>query len=250
MIINGNCIEVMQNFEAETFDLIFADPPYNLGLKNQLKRPDGSEYDGLLETAWDKFLNLAEYEQFTLDWLTAAKRVMKRKSSLWVSGTYHNLFIVGHCLLKLEFEILNHIVWIKDNPTPQFSGTRFCQSHESLIWCKKKKGVHYFNYQQLKKENGNKQARADWYLPLLNGDEKIYHNGSRLNQAQKPENLLYRIIVSSSKEGDKVLDPFCGTGTTGVMCEKLNRDFTGIELDLNQVKLAEGRINNTHKFLY
>lgn len=248
MVIQGNCIEVMGTMRDESFDLIFADPPYNLGLKKKLKRPDGSHYVDLLESKWDKFSNLEEYELFTECWLTQVKRLMKRKSSLWVSGSYHNLFIVGHYLLKLNFEILNHIVWIKDNPVPQFSGTRFCQSHESLIWARK--GTHYFNYQQMKKDNGGKQLRADWYLPTLRDDEKIFSTNGRINQAQKPEHLLYRIITATSKKGDSVLDPFCGTGTTGKVCIQLGREFIGIELDPIQAGIAEQRIQSTVELLF
>lgn len=250
MVIQGDCIEVMQNLDSKSVDVIFADPPYNLELKKELKRPDGSHYDDLLEQTWDKFSNLEEYEHFTEQWLSQVKRLMKKKSSLWVSGSYHNLFIVGHYLLKLEFEILNHIVWIKDNPVPQFSGTRFCQSHESLIWAKLKGGTHYFNYQQLKRENGNKQLRADWYLPTLRDDEKMFGENGRVNQAQKPEHLLYRIIVASSKKGDLILDPFCGTGTTGKVATELGRQFIGIEKDPVQAQVAEQRIQSTMELLF
>lgn len=249
MIIRGDCIQVMQDLDCK-FDLVFADPPYNLGLKNKLKRPDGSDYQDLLDSTWDKFDSLEQYEQFTEKWLTQVKRVMKKKSSLWVSGSYHNLFIVGNYLLKLNFEILNHIVWIKDNPTPQFSGTRFCQSHESLLWAKLKGGTHYFNYKELKKNNGNRQVRADWYLPTLREDEKIMTSDGRVNQAQKPEHLLYQIIMSSSKENDLVLDPFCGTGTTGKVCTQLGREFVGIEKDPKQADIAEQRIWNTMRLLF
>lgn len=230
--------------------MAYADPPYNLGLKKELKRPDGSHYDDLLEQQWDKFKTLEEYEHFTEQWLTQVKRVMKKKSSLWVSGTYHNIFVVGHYLLKLDFEILNHVIWIKDNPVPQFTGTRFCQSHESLIWAKLKGGTHYFNYRQIKKDNGNKQLRADWYLPTLRDDEKILSVNGRVNQAQKPEHLLHRVITASSKKGDLILDPFCGTGTTGKVCVELGREFIGIEKDPTQAQVAEQRIQETVELLF
>ncbi len=247
-VIQGDCLIEMEKLEPESFDLIFADPPYNLGLKKELKRPDGSHYDDLLDSKWDKFENLESYEKFTEQWLTQVKRLMKRKSSLWVSGSYHNIFVIGHYLLRLNFEILNQIVWIKDNPVPQFSGTRFCQSFENLIWARK--GTHYFNYQQMKKDNGNKQLRADWYLPTIRDDEKIFSKNGRVNQAQKPEHLLYRILTATSKEGDRVLDPFCGTGTTGVVCAKLKRNFVGIELDSVQAEIANNRIQQTMELLF
>ncbi|RJQ27296.1 site-specific DNA-methyltransferase [Candidatus Parcubacteria bacterium] len=246
MILQGDCIEVLSQIEDETVDLAYADPPYNLQLKNPLKRPDGTTYENLVDTDWDRFSSLDVYEEFTKQWLTQVRRVMKRKSSLWVSCTYHCSFIIGYTLMKLNFEILNHIVWIKDNPTPNFSGTRFCQSHESLIWCKKKGGTHYFNYQFLKKENNNKQPRAEWYLPGPSQlqKEKIVVNGKRINAAQKPSSLLYKVIVSSSKEGDLVLDPFMGIGTTGLVCQRLKREFLGIERDIEQVKIAKQRLES------
>lgn len=247
MVIRGDCIEVMQAMKDESFDLIFADPPYNLQLKGKgLKRSNNTFYNSIAETQWDKFESLEEYEHFTEQWLIEVRRLMKRKSSLWVTGTYHNIFVIGHYLLKLNFEILNQIAWIKSNPTPQFSGTRFCQSIENLIWAKKKKGIHYFNYQGMKKENKNRQMKSDWYIPSLKDSERI----GRFNISQKPEELLYRVIIASSKKGDSVLDPFCGTGTTGKVCAQLGREFTGIELDPIQAGIAEQRIQSTVELLF
>lgn len=250
MVIEGDCIEVMATLAPESIDLIFADPPYNLGLKKELKRPDGSLYEDLLESAWDKFENLETYEQFTIAWLTQVKRLMKKKSSLWVSGSYHNIFVIGHYLLKLDFEILNHVVWIKDNPTPHFSGTRFCQSHESLLWARLKGGTHYLDYKTLKQNNGNRQLRADWNLPALRSDEKVYHHGKRVNQAQKPEHLVRLIISATSKPGQVVLDPFLGSGTTGKVCVELGRDFIGIDKDPVQINLARRLIESSSPLLF
>lgn len=245
MIIHGDCIEVLKEYPPETFDLVFADPPYNLNFDG-VSRPKGGNHHVVTED-WDNFESAEQYEQFTQNWLTQVRRVMKKKSSLWVTGTYHNIFIVGYYLLKLKFEILNDIIWIKDNPPPNFSGSRFAAAHETLIWCRKKKGIHTFNYAELKEANGNKQIRSDWYIagPSLVQKEKIMDNGKRLNSTQKPSSLLYRVIMASSKEGDLVLDPFCGSGTTGRVCKRLNREFVGIEKDLHQVEIATQRIELT-----
>lgn len=248
MIHQGNCIEVLQTYPDESFDLAFADPPYNYQSKTKLVRPEGGNYVGIAKEEWDKFSTFEEFDTFTISWLSQVKRVLKKKGSLWISGSYQSIYRVGYHLQNLGFWIMNEIIWEKPNPTPNFTGTRFCAAHENLIWCAKSKKDHpYFNYKLLKKENGNRQLKSVWNLP---SPQKIKENDSQVNVAQKPEELLYLILRATSKEGDRVLDPFCGTGTTGVMCEKLGRQFVGIEIDKKQAKLASQRIGLTDKLLF
>jgi len=235
----------MATLPAESVDLVFADPPYNLQLQNDLKRPDDSKVDGVTDD-WDKFASFKEYDEFTHAWLKACKRVMKPSATLWVIGSYHNIFRVGAILQDLDFWILNDVVWRKSNPMPNFRGRRFTNAHETMIWASRDPGGkgYTFNYEALKAGNDDVQVRSDWTFPLCTGEERLKNaDGKKLHPTQKPEALLARVILSSSRPDDLVIDPFSGTGTTGAVAKKLGRRFIGFERDPDYAKAAIKRIN-------
>ena len=243
-IIVDDCVKVMNEMEENSVDLIFADPPYNLQLGDALTRPDNSNVNGVYEE-WDSFESMAAYDEYTRNWMTAARRVLKEDGALWVIGSYHNIFRVGHILQDLGFWILNDIIWNKVNPMPNFKGTRFTNAHETLIWASKNPNSKYtFNYEAMKALNEDTQMRSDWSIPLCTGKERLKDaQGEKLHPTQKPEALLYRVIMSSTKVGDLVLDPFFGTGTTGAVAKKLGRNFIGIEKDATYAAGAKVRID-------
>ncbi|MFI3241042.1 MAG: site-specific DNA-methyltransferase [Alphaproteobacteria bacterium] len=243
-IINDDCIKVLNQMEENSVDLIFADPPYNLQLGEALTRPDNTNVSGVFDN-WDSFNDDEAYEEYTKQWLTAARRVLKDDGAIWVIGSYHNIFKVGYWLQKLGFWVLNDVIWNKSNPMPNFKGTRFTNAHETLIWASKNpKSKYCFNYEAMKTLNEDVQMRSDWTLPICTGKERLKDGeGHKLHSTQKPESLLYRVIVSSTKVGDVVLDPFFGTGTTGAVAKKLKRNFIGIEKEKAYIKAAQDRIN-------
>jgi DNA modification methylase len=241
-IILGNCIEVFETLPQGSIDLIFADPPYNLQLQNELFRPDQSRVNGVEDT-WDQFESFEAYDRFSREWLSACRRVLKDTGTLWVIGTYHNIFRLGAILQDLDYWILNDVVWVKSNPMPNFRGVRFTNAQETLIWAQKRRGASYtFNHQDIKALNGDLQMRSDWHLPLCTGRERIKVNGSKAHAAQKPETLLYRVVLSSTNPGDVILDPFFGTGTTGAVAKKLHRHWIGVERDPKYAEIARQRI--------
>ena len=242
-ILIGDCVVEMSRLPAASVDLVFADPPYNLQLKNSLKRPDDSDVDAV-DDAWDKFASFAHYDGFTRAWLIACRRLMKPTATLWVIGSYHNIFRVGTILQDLGFWILNDVVWRKLNPMPNFRGRRFTNAHETLIWAAREPSAKYtFNYEALKAGNDDVQARSDWTLPLCTGDERLKNGtGKKMHPTQKPEALLARVLLASSRAGDVVLDPFFGTGTTGAVAKRLRRNFIGIERDRDYAAAAEARL--------
>ncbi len=248
-IILGNSFEIMKTIPDKTIDLIFADPPYNLQLKDKLYRPDQTNVEAVTEE-WDKFSTYKEYDFFTETWLKESKRILKDSGSLWVIGSYHNILRTGAIIQNLGFWILNDIIWHKTNPMPNFRGTRFTNAHETLLWCATSRDAKYtFNYQNLKELNDGKQMRSDWYIPICNGKERIRENDkSRSHPTQKPEALLYRILLASSKKGDLIVDPFLGTGTTAVVAKKLQRNFLGIDQDKKYIQIAKKRLNNTKSY--
>jgi site-specific DNA-methyltransferase (adenine-specific) len=240
--INGDCIEVLSGLPACSVDLIFADPPYNLQLRNDLWRPNSTRVDGV-DDEWDRFSSFAEYDAFTRQWLAACRRVLKDTGTIWVIGTYHNIYRVGAILQELGFWILNDVVWVKSNPMPNFRGVRFTNAHETLLWAQKVRGGRYtFNHHAMKALNGDLQMRSDWRLPLCMGKERIRVNGKKAHTTQKPERLLERVILSSSNPGDLVLDPFFGTGTTGAVARHYRRHWIGIERKPEYVEIARERI--------
>ena len=234
----------MAKLPAASVDLVFADPPYNLQLKGELKRPDESHVDAV-DDDWDKFSSFAAYDDFTRAWLLACRRVMKPSATIWVIGSYHNIFRVGAVMQDLGFWLLNDIVWRKSNPMPNFRGRRFTNAHETMIWAardEKAKG-YTFNYEALKAANEDVQARSDWLIPLCTGEERLKgKDGKKVHPTQKPEGLLARVLLSSSKPGDLVIDPFNGTGTTGAVAKRLGRRYIGFERDQTYATAAEARI--------
>src|SRR5215469_6909914 len=243
-VLEGDCIETMRALPDACADLIFADPPYNLQLKNELRRPDNSKVDAV-DDGWDQFASFAEYDRFTRAWLTEARRLLKDGGGLWVIGSYHNIFRVGAILQDLDFWILNDVVWRKTNPMPNFRGRRFTNAHETMIWASKSRDQksYTFNYEAMKSLNDELQMRSDWVLPICAGAERLKdRDGEKAHSTQKPESLLHRVIVSSTKPGDLVLDPFFGTGTTGAVAKRLGRHFIGLERDPRYVRLARKRI--------
>ncbi len=243
-ILTGDCVAGMAKLTAGSVDLVFADPPYNLQLQGDLKRPDDSRVDAV-DDAWDKFSSFSAYDDFTRAWLTACRRVMKPSATLWVIGSYHNIFRVGAILQDLGFWILNDVVWRKSNPMPNFRGRRFTNAHETLIWAAREAGAkgYTFNYEALKAGNEDIQVRSDWTIPLCTGEERLKGgDGRKLHPTQKPEALLARVILSCSRPDDLVLDPFCGTGTTGAVAKRLRRRFIGFEREEAYVAAARERI--------
>lgn len=245
-VIQGDCIDVLNRLPEKSIDVIFADPPYNLQLGGELHRPDNSRVDGV-EDEWDRFDSFAAYDKFTHDWMSAARRVLKDTGTLWVIGSYHNIFRVGTAVQDLGYWILNDVIWRKSNPMPNFRGTRFSNAHETLIWCAKSEDQksYTFNYDALKVLNDDLQMRSDWLLPICTGNERLKQDGKKAHATQKPESLLHRILIASTNAGDVVLDPFFGTGTTGVVAKKLGRHFVGIERDASYVPLAMKRLEKT-----
>jgi modification methylase len=246
-IIHGDCLEILADFPPESIDLVFADPPYNLQLHQDLWRPNQTKVEAVDE-AWDRFKNFESYDEFTRAWLIACRRVLKPTGTLWVIGTYHNIHRVGAVLQDLNFWILNSVLWVKTNPMPNFRGVRFTNAHETLIWAQKERGASYtFNHHAMKSLNGDLQMRSDWYLPLCSGKERLREDGQRVHPTQKPEALLYRVLMASTEPEDIVLDPFMGTGTTGVVAKRLHRRWIGIEQEERYVKLARQRIAKVEK---
>ena len=242
-IIKGDSIESMRSLPDNSIDVIFADPPYNLQLKNDLSRPDSSKVNGVTE-GWDRFKSFEEYDKFTKDWISEAQRILKPEGTIWVIGSYHNIFRVGNAMQNLGFWILNDIIWHKSNPMPNFKGTRFTNAHETIIWASKNHNSKYnFNYHAMKSLNEGIQMRSDWYIPICSGGERIKDsNGNKIHSTQKPEALLYRVLLSSSKKDDIILDPFFGTGTTGAVAKKLGRNFIGLEREDIYINAAKKRI--------
>src|SRR5689334_7723987 len=242
-IVVGDCVAEISKLPAESVDLVFADPPYNLQLQGDLRRPDDSRVDAV-DDDWDKFSSFAAYDDFTRAWLMACRRIMKPAATLWVIGSYHNIFRVGAILQDLGFWILNDVVWRKTNPMPNFRGKRFTNAHETMIWAAKSARQPYtFNYEAMKALNDDLQMRSDWTLPICAGAERLKSaDGAKAHSTQKPESLLHRVIVASTKPGDVVLDPFFGSGTTGAVAKRLGRRFIGLERDPDYVRLARKRI--------
>ena len=246
-IVNGNSLEILKTIPGKTFNLIFADPPYNLQIGKNLKRPDDSKVNGVKDK-WDKFKSFQDYDNFCKKWLYECKRILKDNGSIWIIGSYHNIFRIGYHVQNIDYWILNDVIWKKNNPMPNFKGTRFTNAHETLIWASKnKKSKYTFNYQSLKCLNDDLQIRSDWVLPICNGSERIKKNGKKVHSTQKPESLLHRILLASTNKGDFVFDPFLGTGTTAVVAKKMGRNYFGIEREKKYFKIAEQRLEKTVK---
>lgn len=244
-ILYGDNLALLSTLPDRSVDLVFADPPYNLQLNNVLRRPNNSLVDAV-DDEWDQFPSFEDYDRYTEAWLTECRRVLKDTGTIWVIGSYHNIFRVGKVMMDLGYWLLNSVQWIKSNPTPQFRGVRFTNSHETLIWAKKSRTQkrYTFNYSAMRNLNDEKQMRSDWDIPLCTGSERLKVNGEKAHTTQKPEALLYRVILSSTNPGDTVLDPFFGTGTTGAVAKKLHRHWIGIERDPDYIQVAQARIDS------
>jgi modification methylase len=244
-IIEDDCVAAMRSLPASSVDMIFADPPYNLQLGGELFRPEGSRVDAV-DDDWDKFETFGDYDAFTRAWLAEARRLLKPDGTLWVIGSYHNIFRVGAALQDAGYWILNDIVWRKSNPMPNFRGTRFTNAHETLIWASRSESSRYtFNYRAMKALNDELQMRSDWVLPICSGGERMKTEGVKAHPTQKPESLLYRVLLACTNPGDVVLDPFFGTGTTGAVARRLGREWIGIERESRYVAVARERIAAT-----
>ncbi len=245
-ILLGDAVRMMRMLPTASVHCVFADPPYNLQLRGELRRPDDSLVDGV-DDDWDRFTDFAAYDAFTREWLTECRRLLRKDGTLWVLGTYHNIFRIGAILQELDFWLLNDIVWRKANPMPNFRGRRFTNAHETMIWAARgQDSRHRFNYQAMKALNDDVQMRSDWFLPLCTGPERLRNeHGLKLHPTQKPEALLHRVLLASTSPGDIVLDPFLGTGTTAAVARRLHRHFIGIERHPAYVEAALGRVRRT-----
>jgi DNA modification methylase len=243
-IYHGDSLEILETLPERSVDLVFADPPYNLQLRGELWRPNQTRVDAV-DDEWDKFASFAEYDAFTRAWLAACRRVLKDTGAIWVIGSYHNIYRVGSIMQDLGYWILNDVVWVKTNPMPNFRGVRLTNAHETLLWCKKSRDQkkYTFNYAAMKALNDDKQMRSDWELPLCTGAERVTVHGEKLHTTQKPEALLYRVLLASTSPGEIVLDPFFGTGTTGAVARRLGRRFVGIEREGRYIEAAQARID-------
>ena len=242
-ILLGDSLELLASLPDRSVDMVFADPPYNLQLSGELRRPNDSRVDGV-EEDWDKFDGFMSYDRFTWKWLDECRRVLKDDGTLWVIGSYHNIYRVGATLQDLGYWILNDVVWVKTNPMPNFRGRRFTNAHETLIWCARSAASKYtFNYEAMKALNDDLQMRSDWVMPICTGHERLKNaDGAKAHPTQKPEALLHRAILAATNPGDIVLDPFFGTGTTGAVAKKLGREYLGLEQDPNYVSIAHKRL--------
>ena len=244
-IINGDCLKELKKIPDKTFDLVFADPPYNMQIGEKLTRPDSSKVNGVKDK-WDQFNSFKHYDEFCKSWLAECKRILKDNGSIWVIGSYHNIFRLGYHLQNLGYWLLNDVIWRKNNPMPNFRGTRFTNAHETLIWAARDENAtgYTFNYQAMKPLNDDVQMRSDWVLPICNGGERLKGEDlAKLHPTQKPEMLLNRVLLASTNPSDVVLDPFFGTGTTGAVARKLGRHFIGIENEPAYVQAATARIS-------
>lgn len=249
-IVQGDCIEEMKKIPEKSVDLIFADPPYYMQTDGVLKRTDGTDFSGVKDS-WDKFSDYEEYDEFTTSWLKECKRIMKKDASIWVIGSFQNIYRLGYIMQNMGFWILNDVIWSKPNAVPNFAGSRFQNSHETLLWCTKdKKSKYTFNYKTMKHLNGNKQEKSVWEIGICIGNERLKDKqGIKIHSTQKPEKLLYNIIISSSKIGDVVMDPFFGTGTTGAVAKLTGRNYIGIEKEEKYIKYAKERIDKVTPYL-
>lgn len=243
-IINGDSIEQLKLIPDNSIDMIFADPPYFMQTEGELLRTDGTKFLGV-DDEWDKFTGYEEYDKFCYQWLKECKRILTKNGSIWVIGSFQNIYRIGYIMQNLGYWILNDVVWSKPNSAPNFSGTRFQNSHETMLWCTKNKDSKYtFNYKTMKYLNDNKQDKSVWNIGICIGNERLKDSeGKKVHSTQKPEKLLYKVILSSTKPDDVILDPFFGTGTTGAIAKKLGRNFIGIERDPNYINAAKNRID-------
>lgn len=226
ILFNEDCFNVLPHIPENSIDMIFADPPYflsNGGFTCHAGKPVSVN-----KGEWDVSKGLEENYQFILKWLKECQRVLTPNGTIWVSGTSHIIYTVGFAMQNLDYKILNDIAWFKVNPPPNLSCRYFTHSTETILWAaKNKKSKHHFNYELMRKHNNNRQMLSLWSIRAPRPEEKIYGK----HPTQKPLELLERIVLASTKPGDIVLDPFCGSGTTGIAAFREGRRFIGIELE-------------------
>lgn len=246
-LIHADTFEFLSKFKNESMDMVFADPPYflsNGGFSNS-----GGKVVSVNKGDWDKVSSLEEKHAFNREWIRLVKQKLKSDGTIWISGSFHNIYSVGMALEQEGFKILNNITWQKTNPAPNLSCRYFTHSTETILWAKKndKKARHYYNYDLMKEINNGKQMKDVWTGPLTKKSEKW----AGKHPTQKPEYLLERIILASTKENDYILDPFVGSGTTGVVAKRLGRRFIGIDAEKDYLEIAKTRIDNENmeKFL-
>ncbi len=244
-ILQGDCLEILKSIPDKSVDLIFADPPYNMQTEGELLRTDGSSFSGV-DDKWDKFNSLHDYDEFSKKWLSECRRILKDDGAIWVIGSFQNIYRIGYIMQDLGYWILNDVIWSKPNAVPNFGGTRFQNSHETLLWCSKSKNSKYhFNYKTMKHLNGDKQMKSVWDISICIGNERLKDaDGKKIHSTQKPEQLLYNVILSSTQKDDLILDPFFGTGTTGSVAKRLCRHFIGIERESKYIESATKRIKS------
>lgn len=232
-LIHGNCLNILKLFDDETFDMIFADPPYFLS--NDGITCSNGKMVSVNKGSWDKCPSVDSIYDFNYEWIKECKRILKPNGTIWISGTYHNIYSVGLILQQQKYKILNNITWYKRNAPPNLSCRYFTHSTETILWAKKyNKSKHYFNYKLMKELNNNKQMRDVWDIPCVSKSEKIYGKFP----TQKPLALMDRIILASTKEGDFILDPFNGSGTTGISAFTQNRQYIGIDFEKSYLELS------------
>ena len=224
-LINGDTFKVLKKIEDKTFDIIFADPPYFLS--NNGITCSGGKMISVNKGDWDKSLTLKEKHSFNKRWIKECYRILKDTGTIWISGTLHNIYSIGMALEESGFKILNNITWQKTNPPPNLACKTFTHSTETILWARKDlKNVKYtFNYDAMKQMNGNKQMKDVWTTSLTKPSEKKQGK----HPTQKPLEILDKIILASTKENDLILDPFCGSSTTGISAVKLGRKYIGID---------------------
>ncbi|MBR5253591.1 MAG: site-specific DNA-methyltransferase [Bacteroidales bacterium] len=241
-LLNGDCFQLLREFDFK-FNCIFADPPYflsNGGISVQ-----SGKIVNVNKGDWDKGKNLQEMMDFNLEWLKLCKDKLKDNGTIWISGTYHNIFSIENCLRELGYKILNIITWVKTNPPPNISCRYFTYSTEFIIWARKsEKKPHYFNYDLMKQINNNKQMTDVWHIPAIAPWEKSCGK----HPTQKPINLLARIIMASTQPNEWILDPFCGSATTGIAANLLGRRFLGIEQEEEFIKISKNRREEIENF--
>ena len=234
-LLHGDSFKLLREFDFK-FNCIFADPPYflsNGGISVQ-----SGKVVCVDKGEWDKGKSLQEMMDFNMEWLSLCRDKLKDNGTIWISGTYHNIFSVANCLTELGYKILNVVTWAKTNPPPNISCRYFTYSTEFIIWARKsEKKPHYFNYDLMKQINGDKQMTDVWHLPAIAPWEKSCGK----HPTQKPLALLSRIIMASTKQGEWVLDPFCGSSTTGIAANLLGRRYLGIEQEGDFVAMSQKR---------
>lgn len=240
-LLLGDSFELLKKVKGKSIDMIFADPPYFLS--NNGITCKGGKMVSVNKGEWDKGISVTEKHKFNRQWIKLCKRVLKPSGTIWISGTFHNIYSIGMALEQEGFKIINNITWEKTNPPPNLACKCFTHSTETILWARKNNEKYLFNYEYMKKLNSGKQMKDVWTGSLTKPSEK--KEGK--HPTQKPEYLLENIILASTKENDLILDPFCGSGTTGVVAKKLKRKFIGFDNIEEYLEITKRRLENIHE---